>query len=395
MSNSKYQFLNGKKLAEFHMLKLYPSSALNRDDAGEQKTGMYNGTLRNRISSQCIKRSWRLSETFEDVFDEIGIRTKRMPEYVGKKLVENGVPEEDVISFKKILSGEKVDEKSSKKSKADQAIDEGKPVKTAALSFYSVEELDKIAEICKRIYDDLEEPKSKNLKTIKIDNIQKEMRKCVHPMNIDVAAFGRMVTDNMLRPVEGAMQVAQALSTNAAVKENDYFVACDDLVKGETIEDVGGEMLGDIDYNSACYYIHANADLEQFAENLKDCENMEEIVKALPSNMVEVMAYTDPTARQSTMEAHVLPEVIYVELKSKKRPLNRMKAFAEPCNRNIAEKSAKKLADYINCTNEKADLGITNALWYCEDESVKAPENVTVVNSIKELEQKLNEWMNE
>jgi CRISPR system Cascade subunit CasC len=390
----KYDYLNGTKMAEIHILKLYPSSALNRDDVGEQKTAYYNGVLRNRISSQCIKRAYRLSDTFADQFEKIGTRTRRMPEYVTEKLSETiSLTEEEKNRFKIILSGQRAE--GGKKTKAEENIENGKPVNTLAIAFYSQDELDKIIDICSQIYNELAEPKINQLKKIGAADIQKRMSKFVHPITVDVASFGRMVTDNMLRPVNGAVYVSQVLSTNAAIKESDYFIACDDFVTGDTAEDNGGAMLGDIDYASACYYFHSVIDLEQLAENLKNSENTEDIVKSFPAKFTEVMAYTDPSARQNTFEAHVLPEVIYVELKNKKRPLNRMKAFAEPSNRDVLRTSVNKLAYNIDLTNKKADLGITNAVWYCEDEgkNFKSPENVTVAQSISEVLNILNKWM--
>lgn len=51
-------------LYEIHMIKNYPPTNLNRDDTGAPKTCMFGGALRGRISSQCLKRSWRTSEIF-------------------------------------------------------------------------------------------------------------------------------------------------------------------------------------------------------------------------------------------------------------------------------------------------------------------------------------------
>ena len=48
-------------LYEIHMLKNYPPTNLNRDDSGAPKSCQFGGTNRGRISSQCLKRSWRTS----------------------------------------------------------------------------------------------------------------------------------------------------------------------------------------------------------------------------------------------------------------------------------------------------------------------------------------------
>ena len=65
-------------LYEIHMLKNYPPTNLNRDETGAPKTCLFGGVTRGRISSQCLKRSWRMSPTFREEIGEeyIGIRTR-------------------------------------------------------------------------------------------------------------------------------------------------------------------------------------------------------------------------------------------------------------------------------------------------------------------------------
>ena len=52
-------------LIEIHMLKNYPATNLNRDETGAPKTCFFGGAQRGRISSQCLKRSWRTSPLFD------------------------------------------------------------------------------------------------------------------------------------------------------------------------------------------------------------------------------------------------------------------------------------------------------------------------------------------
>ena len=73
---------------EFHTLRAFPPSNLNRDDLGTPKTAIFGGARRLRISSQCLKRTWRMSEHFRGAFaeEQLGVRTDRMPEVVLKAL---------------------------------------------------------------------------------------------------------------------------------------------------------------------------------------------------------------------------------------------------------------------------------------------------------------------
>ena len=50
-------------LIEVHILQNHAPSNLNRDDTGSPKEAVFGGYKRARISSQCLKRSIRRSET--------------------------------------------------------------------------------------------------------------------------------------------------------------------------------------------------------------------------------------------------------------------------------------------------------------------------------------------
>lgn len=91
-------------LFEIHMLKNFPSTNLNRDETGAPKTCYFGGSQRGRISSQCLKRSWRTSELF-GVLESQGWRSRNLPEMVAKKLREMNVDEAYIDHAKLILTG--------------------------------------------------------------------------------------------------------------------------------------------------------------------------------------------------------------------------------------------------------------------------------------------------
>ncbi|RZB36813.1 MAG: CRISPR system Cascade subunit CasC [Desulfobacteraceae bacterium Eth-SRB2] len=63
------------RFIQLHLLTAYPPANLNRDDQGSPKTAKIGGYDRLRVSSQCLKRTWRTSEIFEFAIAK-GIRTK-------------------------------------------------------------------------------------------------------------------------------------------------------------------------------------------------------------------------------------------------------------------------------------------------------------------------------
>lgn len=88
-------------LYEIHMLKNYPPTNLNRDDTGAPKTCLFGGVNRGRISSQCLKRSWRTSELFrqEIGMENLGIRTRHLPKLVCDRLAEMGIEEDKCLAL--------------------------------------------------------------------------------------------------------------------------------------------------------------------------------------------------------------------------------------------------------------------------------------------------------
>ncbi|MDQ5892212.1 MAG: system Cascade subunit CasC, partial [Pseudomonadota bacterium] len=79
---------------QLHFLTAYPSSNLNRDDAGRPKTAIVGGVERLRVSSQSLKRAWRTSEVFESAMDgHIGTRSRRIGRDIYTALIAGGMSE--------------------------------------------------------------------------------------------------------------------------------------------------------------------------------------------------------------------------------------------------------------------------------------------------------------
>ena len=50
------------RFLQIHSLHGYSAALLNRDDSGLAKRMPYGGTTRTRVSSQCLKRHWRVAD---------------------------------------------------------------------------------------------------------------------------------------------------------------------------------------------------------------------------------------------------------------------------------------------------------------------------------------------
>jgi CRISPR system Cascade subunit CasC len=277
-------------IIELHILQNFAPSCLNRDDTNTPKDCLFGGHRRARISSQCLKREIRHAgkdqkdETSQSFFEQytkvpISSRTKLIVSELQKRLVASGKSEEDAtkvaIEFACVYS--------SKKGKMDAK----KPEETQVMLYMSRHELDEIARQL-LAFDwvkllpaiEASKPKSKKAETEdKAEDDEKATGKS--PLKKmtddwakatanrtsapDIALFGRMLADKPESNIDAACQVAHAISTHKVGVESDFYTAVDDLQPaGET----GAGMMGDIQFNSACFYRYANIDLNQLKKNL-------------------------------------------------------------------------------------------------------------------------------
>ena len=374
-------------LIEVHMLKNYPPVNLNRDDSGAPKTCFFGGVQRGRISSQCLKRNWRISDTFREL-DSFGVRTRNMPQLVGNRLEELGVSAEFIEEAKKKLTGI---------ANKDGTINKKGNI-TSQIVFYSQEEIERIAQAVKAA---IEEDGDLGKFTKRSPKDFEKLRSCVDdkPITADIALFGRMVTSQYFADVDAAMQVAHAISTHAVNRESDYFTAVDDLIN-DSEDDSGAGMIGDVDYNSCCYYEYASIDTDILRENLKSCENREELIRALIPALLRTMAYTNPSGKQNTFAGQVLPDMIMVEFKKNKIPLSYVNAFEEPVTvwgsqPNLVQNSIRKFSDHVNMMDQAYELPILHRVIMVPRFPDIHPEKCNDCRQFSEMAECCVAWLDE
>ena len=359
-------------LYEIHMLKNYPPTNLNRDDTGSPKTCLFGGVMRGRISSQCLKRIWRMSDIFRNETGEenFGTRTRMMPAIVAELLLNEGVSKEIVDIIQSKLTG--IGNKEGKETKNGNA--------TAQIVFYSADDIKAVAKAVKGLID-----KCKNKKEIE-KLTGKEIHAAVEgvetrPVSVDIALFGRMVTSDAFRNVEASMQVAHAISTNKITVESDYFTAMDDMLSGAFMEESGAGMIGDTDYNASCYYIYASIDTDALRDNLSYADNPDEIIKKAIPALLRAMAFTNPSGKQNSFAGHALPSVIMVDRKEAKIPTSMVNAFVNPVHngKDPVSQSAVKLAEEADMISRNFGLDIKERLWFCVDKYDVHPETATKI----------------
>ena len=314
-----------KTLIEIHGLQNYAPSNLNRDDTGAPKDAFFGGTRRGRISSQCLKRAVRqhfasLVEQGVLASEDLAARTKRVLDALTKSLIENGRPEAE--------SSEKV-----RLALAAIELPVKEDGKSEYLLFLGQREIQEVARIINEGWDSITAPetpaegkKAGKAKKDAAKQADPELKKALDKVfnggkAIDVALFGRMLADMPEKNQNAACQVAHALSTHAVEREFDFYTAVDDLKPEDT---AGADMMGTVEFNSACFYRYAVVDWTKLLENLQgDAELAAKGLRAF----IEGFVVAEPTGKQNTFAAHNPPEFVAVSVRHNTAPRNLANAF--------------------------------------------------------------------
>lgn len=303
-------------LVELHLIQNFAPSNLNRDDTGSPKDCEFGGYRRARISSQCLKRAIRTAFKDEKLLPaaHLAQRTKRVLDALAERLKARGKGEVEARAVAEALFkglGLTVDAAG----------------KTQYLLFLGEAEIAAAAELCLAHWDRLQplvaasvapaEGQAATRGRGSARDAKKDARATV-PKEIadalrarldggraaDLALFGRMLADLPERNVDAASQVAHAFSTNKVSTEFDFYTAVDDRRPEDT---AGADMLGTVEFNSACFYRYSNVDLDQLTRNLgDDTELADRTLEAFIRAAVSAI----PTGKQNSMAAQNQPSFI-------------------------------------------------------------------------------------
>ncbi len=371
-------------LYEIHMIKNYPPTNLNRDETGSPKSCYFGGSQRGRISSQCLKRAWRTSPLFVDLLGSKGIRTRKLPELVAAELKRRGMDEALIaVAEKKVTGIANKDGKENNDSITSQII------------FYSDADISAVADIMEKSAAEAGDLKS--FEKMKASDIVKQMKNVeIRPITMDIALFGRMVTSDAFADVEAAVQAAHAISTHAVNQESDYFTAVDDMISSAESDDAGAGMIGDTDFNSCCYYHYMAIDTDILEKNLRYSPDAEVLIREVLPAMIQVMAYSDPSGKQNSFAGHVLPDMLCVEVKEKKIPVNYANAFAEPVRfagqQKLVSESIRKLVEEIDTMDQAYGLGIVHRGWFSPRTPELVPKKCDGMKTFESLLEACSDW---
>lgn len=293
-----------KNFINFHVLISHSPSCLNRDDMNMQKSAVFGGKRRVRISSQSLKRTMRKSDYYKQNLGEASIRTKKLSDLKDMlvKRLSDRFDSDLVLKALTAIAGKDVN--------AEVAV-EGD-----AVAPWAVEE---VAWFCEQVKKHGHDEK-------KLAKLLKEetdaMRKALSA-GIDIALSGRMATSGLmseLGKIDGALAVAHAITTHAVDADIDWFTAVDDL------QVMGSGHLDTQEFSSGVFYRYASLNLAQLQENLGNATR--EKALEIAAHVLHMLATEVPSAKQQSFAAHNLADLAMVSFSD--IPISLANAFEEP-----------------------------------------------------------------
>lgn len=351
--------MNLPRFIQIHTLHNYPGALLNRDDAGLAKRLPYGDAVRTRISSQCLKRHWRVADDHFALVNlgvPMAVRSRVTLDLIRKKLVEAGLSEALAQAAGEGLRDGGLLDKGGKESKGKAALETGQAV---LMGYAEIDYLVKrSAELAQENTD------AKTLKTV-IAKFLKDEKKNIealkHGSGLESALFGRMVTSDVLASRDAAVYVAHAFTVHEAQVENDYFTVVDDLLReaGEQ----GSAGIFDTELASGLYYGYVVVDVPQLianleGENIKDWATLpaekRELAGRVVQHLLHLIATVSPGAKRGSTAPFEWAKFLLVEV-GDWQPRSLAGAFqnALPLNQPaIREAAVQMLTDEIGKLDE-------------------------------------------
>lgn len=356
--------MNLPRFIQIHTLHNYPGALLNRDESGLAKRLPYGDSIRTRISSQCLKRHWRVADdhfSLASLGFELEKRSTDFFDQIRLKLEDAKVtPEHALATVEALVSGLKLNRNAKKKEK----------FRTSEILLLGVNEVNYLTSFCLELAKQY--PDSKSLAAAikeRIEEKPKDGRKSFkdnlkalfEQSSLTSALFGRMVTSDVFASRDAAVYVAHAFTVHEAQVESEYFTAVDDLI--DESEEVGSAHIGDTELASGLYYGYVVVDVPQLIANLEGVAVKEwatlsadkrELAGRVVNHLLHLIATVSPGAKRGSTAPFDWAKLMLVEV-GDWQPRSLAGAFqnALPTNHTaLRETAVQMLADEIGKLDE-------------------------------------------
>lgn len=354
--------MSEKNFLNIHVLISHNPSCLNRDDMNMQKSAIFGGKRRVRISSQSLKRAMRKSEYYAEHLGQPSQRSillEKMLEYMIDELGER-YSSETIIKAVEWISG-KSDLKGDDDAVAPWVVDE-------------------VAYICDEIQNgETEDLDAKKLQK-KIEKDSEGLRRAIGKA-VDVALSGRMATSGLMSEVgkvDGAMALAHTITTHAVDADIDWFTAVDDF------RELGSSHLGTQEFSSGVFYRYASLNLNQLQTNLGGANR--ERVLDIGSHLVHMLSTIVPSAKQQSTAAYNLADLTMASFGD--MPISLANAFEKPVKEKqgsgFLKPSIDSLLEYWGKVHKGYGLDERASVFMLADSS--GAEGLSLAESLPALE---------
>ena len=309
---------------QLHMLNSYAGVLLNRDDAGHAKSLPYGNSDRTRISSQCLKRHWRMADG--------PMAISRMDGYAASVRTRNAF----FNGLSETLENVGVSPEDAEKIVAEINIlvygDGGADTKKRQLLLLSQSEIDFAASYAVANRDHLLQASTLEGKA-KTDAATKARPKFWDAMRhatsgsagTIAAMFGRMVTADTKSNVDAAVHVAHAFTVHGVESEVDYFTAVDDLAPAG---DTGAGHINESELTSGLFYTNVVIDAGVLLRNLGG--HNDEFAAELVRRFIHVIATTSPGAKRGSTAPYGFASFLLAEAGTR-QPRSLAEAWRTAC----------------------------------------------------------------
>ncbi len=339
------------RFLQIHTLHSYPAALLNRDDSGLAKRMPFGGAIRTRISSQCLKRHWRVAQDEFAIHSipgaEGAVRSRNVVERkIIEPLRESHQYGDEVIDAVRDAFNIGVYGKSGASESGRQPLLLGLP---------EVEHLRELAAaICAEHSADTKAAadaatKLFNTRRGEGRNFRALLNGARLPAGLEGALFGRMVTSDPGSNIDAAVHVAHAFTVHSEESESDYFSVVDDLQSGD--EDSGAAHIGDMELTAGLFYGYVVVDVPGLVSNLEGCaaEEWESADRALAAKVVEhlthLIATVTPGAKLGSTAPYGYADLMLIEAGSR-QPRSLANAYRNPSEAQTGE-AATALSGYL------------------------------------------------
>lgn len=323
------------RFLQIHTLSPYTGALLNRDDSGLAKRLPYGGALRTRVSSQCLKRHWRMAADPHALSEIDGaVDSLRSRELVTKRVIGELKDEfpKDVLDalapeLQMAVYGDKGTSKSNRQTllfgEPELRWLKGQAQSLAAGAAGDADAAKNAASAWRKEFK----------ATIKVMREQTAL-----PAGLAAALFGRMVTSDTDANITAPLHVAHAFTVHKEEQENDYFTAVDDLSGDEP----GADTIQETELTSGLFYGYVVVDIPGLLSNLGEDADL---AGRVLHNLVYLIAEVSPGAKLGSTAPYGRASFMLLE-SGDRQPRSLAEAYRSPCEPHV-KPAVEVLVDHL------------------------------------------------